>query len=230
MSGISTSCLDHDFRRSRSHEFILNHYWQVRYAHSITSRTYTPHLVIATFCLFSRQGDSLVFRNGDCSVPLGLSLGFTHRVLTTCILELVLGCYSPIVYWNASQSVAVGLNVGFLPYTIANLTYSLSSHLWTAPKPAGHCNFCFASSMGLPYCSSFGSFGAPELRIYVFVNPSWLTGKNCQRISLSLWPFWVCRLASCSQHASSMWGSSEAPEWWFYVDVNSLQLAKTPDR
>ena len=38
--------------------------------------------------------------------------------------------------------------------------------------------------------------------------------------------FWCADQPLCPQHASSMWKFSVAPEWWFSVVVNSLQLAK----
>ena len=101
------------------------------------------------FCL-TRRGDSLVLRIGDSPVPLGLSLGFTHRVLTTCILELVLGCHSPIVFWTASQSVAVYLNFGF-PHSHD----AIHSYHTAFPRTSGQhqsqlvtATFCFVCSGG----------------------------------------------------------------------------------
>ena len=177
MSGISTSCLDHDFIRSRLHEFIHNHYWQIRHSQSITPRTYAHHLVIATFCLLTPAGRLPGFKEGGLFSSFGTLLCFLltgcsrHAFSSWCWVATLL-----IVYWNASQSVAVDLNVGFFPYSIANLAYSLSSHSGQHQSQLVTATFCFADAR----CLTVRPHLVPTNMVF-------------------------CRFASCSQHAS-FWG------------------------
>ena len=114
MSGLATVATAHEVRSFRLYNLIHNHYWHVRHLQSIIPLSYDKKLNFTT----------LRFPSGPCNFWV-----FTSHAIATCTLELGLGYVSLFVWWAAFQSVAVDLQFGFPSYTIANLTYSLSSHL-----------------------------------------------------------------------------------------------------
>ena len=124
---------------------------------------------------------------------------FWFWLLTTCILALVRCCDSPN---SLLECVSISCSwpewLVFLPYSIANLTYSLSSHSGQHQSQLVTTTFCFADAR----CLTVRPHSVPTNTV-----------------------FCCCRFASCSQHAS-LWGCSRvAPDWWAPSGVNSLRLA-----
>ena len=140
----------------------------------------------------------------------------------------------------------------FLPYPIANLTYSLSSHTGQHQSQLVTATFCFASLDCLLFafsatCILVWDALAPSFReTQIGVHRLCLIGKIVKvfksftssnrppimnistdqhnLLTRSAGPFWGCRFASCSQHASLRGSLLVAPDWWVPVGVNSLQL------
>ena len=140
------------------------------------------------FVLSDPAGRSSGFGDWCAHRPFGAPFRFFYRVLTTRILEFVIGSHSLSLRWTAFQSVAVDLNFGF-PLS-QDVFLSLSSHSGQHQSQWATATFCSVWSVGAvmrfglvprsQHASLLGVFaGAPEWPVFVNVNPSRLTGKNC---------------------------------------------------